>query len=113
MTETNTEAAKKCFIPYHEDEREVGFIKKGQTEDEPLCIMYDKEENIFYVYQEKLIPGCHTLPNGDPGYPDVVDFQELSGITHHSFERAWIELITFAPCPCPKPDVYAEIQDLY
>lgn len=30
------------------------------------------------VSAETVIPGCHTMPNGDPGYPDDVDVIDLA-----------------------------------
>lgn len=32
----------------------------------------------YFVGHEVTIPGCHTLPNGDPGYPDDADYVEDS-----------------------------------
>ena len=32
----------------------------------------------YVIGYENLIPGCRTLPNGDPGYPDETDFVEES-----------------------------------
>ena len=29
------------------------------------------------VGAETVIPGCHTMPNGDPGYPDEPDFVDI------------------------------------
>ena len=31
---------------------------------------------VYAIYSEKIIHGCHTLSNGDPGYPDEVDYIE-------------------------------------
>ena len=36
----------------------------------------DKEVMTFIIGYVNVIPGCHTLPNGDPGYPDDEDFVE-------------------------------------
>ena len=30
------------------------------------------------VSAEAVVPGCHTMPNGDPGYPDDVDVIDLA-----------------------------------
>jgi hypothetical protein len=29
------------------------------------------------VYKVHMTPGCHTLPNGDPGYPAEVDVEDV------------------------------------
>lgn len=31
----------------------------------------------FLMTKSTTVPGCHTLPNGDPGYPDDVDVDEV------------------------------------
>lgn len=39
------------------------------------------EEDLIVVGQTIHIPGVHTMPNGDPGYPDEFDFAEAGSFT--------------------------------
>ncbi len=45
-----------------------------------ICVVEDNEKLVYVVGFEKVIPGCRTLPNGDPGYPDDVDFVEMEQV---------------------------------
>ncbi len=40
--------------------------------------------NGFIVERGITIPGCHTMPNGDPGYPDDFDFETVKECIHVS-----------------------------
>lgn len=42
----------------------------------------------YGVFAETLIPGCRTMPNGDPGYPDEVDVIDLG--TYNTYSAAVI-----------------------
>jgi len=42
----------------------------------PLSIFHQDKKYILMGITT--IPGCHTMPNGDPGYPDDVDIFDIS-----------------------------------
>lgn len=39
--------------------------------------IFDEELTVFLVCAGVTIPGCRTMPNGDPGYPDDYDTVEV------------------------------------
>ena len=40
------------------------------------------------VGTEELIHGCHSMLNGDPGYPDEYDFNEEGSVPLHHYYKA-------------------------
>jgi len=45
----------------------------------------------YSVSGEIFVPGCRTMPNGDPGYPDDVDIVELG--TYNNYRHAVIGMM--------------------
>lgn len=39
------------------------------------------EDDIITIGRMVVYPGCHTMSNGDPGYPDTCDFEEVESFT--------------------------------
>jgi hypothetical protein len=46
------------------------------------------------VYKVTTTPGCHTLPNGDPGYPAEIDVDEVS--SHDTCLQGLVEAVKLA-----------------
>ncbi len=40
------------------------------------------------VGTESFTPGCRTMGNGDPGYPDEYDFNEEGSVPLHQYQKA-------------------------
>jgi hypothetical protein len=48
----------------------------------------------WMVYKVTTTPGCHTLPNGDPGYPAEIDVDEVS--SHDTCLQGLVEAVKLA-----------------
>jgi hypothetical protein len=47
-------------------------------------LVYDVESNnhSISIFKERVIRGCHTMSNGDPGYPDETDYDCIVTFYH-------------------------------
>lgn len=57
-----------------DDPRCEGYIQMDGIDIYPQLV---GDEVGWGVSAGVTIPGCHTLPNGDPGYPDVADAVDI------------------------------------
>jgi hypothetical protein len=58
----------------------------------PVNIWTDYETGKYIVQGAQVVPGCHTMPNGDPGYPGDADVTDIS--QHDNFRDALFALFT-------------------
>lgn len=61
---------------WYEDEECRGYVEVDGVILYPH--KFDDGDIGWGVAAEVTIPGCHTMPNGDPGYPDESDVVDLA-----------------------------------
>jgi len=76
MIEYDVKRTVKIYLDADEDQKEklfdflVGIFKSTCDLDEEGTTQGSYVITISQIGVEKCYPGCYTLPNGDPGYPD-------------------------------------------
>jgi hypothetical protein len=91
MNEHTLESLKELFdvfLYYYMDNYSTFLKQPDDDDDVPVLLIghhpkdgdvayrvmvAEEQEQGYHVYKTKLIPGCWTLSNGDPGYPDEYD----------------------------------------